>query len=166
MTLTDITLSSASSEWATPEWLFESLNRKYRFSYDPAASEWNRKTPFYSTTDGTFHFSYSTYGAPMTIRHDEADGLRHSWQGECVFLNPPFGHEIGKWVKKAAEESTAEDSSCLVVALLPARVDTRWWHDWVAPYADVEFLKGRLHFVMEDGKTGPATFPSCIARFR
>lgn len=161
MTLTDITLSSTSTEWGTPQDLFEQLNRKYGFTLDPAADHWNAKCELYCTRDGFWQ-----QGVDLSYRQSGDDGLSLSWQASTVFLNPPFGHEIGKWVKKAAEESSAEDSSCLVVALLPARVDTRWWHDWVAPYADVEFLKGRLHFVMEDGKTGPATFPSAIARYR
>ena len=52
----------------------------------------------------------------------------------------------------------------MVVCLLPARVDTRWWHDYVKPYAAViDFVKGRLRF--GDGKY-PAPFPSVVVVFK
>ena len=51
--------------------------------------------------------------------------LVQTWTGR-VFMNPPYGREIGAWLQKAWEsaQSTAE----LVVCLVPARTDTRWWH--------------------------------------
>jgi site-specific DNA-methyltransferase (adenine-specific) len=85
------------------------------------------------------------------------DGLAQCWDGERVFMNPPYGRHIGKWVQKAA---TAE---ALVVCLLPARTDTRWWHDFVArPGVFVVFLKGRLRF--GDGPNS-APFPSALVIF-
>jgi DNA N-6-adenine-methyltransferase (Dam) len=68
-------------------------------------------------------------------------------------MNPPYGMTIGQWVKKAAE------SDATVVALLPARTDTRWFHDHVYGRAKIRFIKGRLKF--NDGKK-PAPFPSML----
>lgn len=73
-----------------------------------------------------------------------------------VFCNPPYGREISKWVKKA------HDSNTLVVMLLPARTDTKWFHDYIYHQAEIRFLKGRLHF--NESKQG-APFPSMIVIF-
>lgn len=72
-------------------------------------------------------------------------------------MNPPYGRNIGKWVKKARE--SAELNGCLVVALLPARTDTAWFMD-VMKASEIRFIRGRLKF--GDGKN-TAPFPSLIA---
>ena len=80
-----------------------------------------------------------------------------------IWLNPPYGRTIGKWMQKAAEESA---KGCLVVCLVPARVDTKWWHNWVLNRAKVTFFKGRLRFIKySDGsavRSGGAPFPSAL----
>ena len=82
------------------------------------------------------------------------DGLQQPWTGRC-WCNPPYGKTIGLWVRKAWESSL---EGATVVMLLPARVDTRWWHDYVKPYAAVvEFPKGRLRF---GNAIHPAPFPT------
>lgn len=72
-------------------------------------------------------------------------------------MNPPYGREIGKWVKKAAE------SNATVVCLLPARTDTKWFHEYILGKAEIRFVKGRLKF--GDGKNS-APFPSMVVIFR
>jgi hypothetical protein len=84
-------------------------------------------------------------------------GLKQQWSGK-VFVNPPYGREIGQWVRKAWEESL---HGTLVVCLVPARVDTRWWHDY-AKKGHVYFLRGRLKF---GGASNSAPFPSAIVTF-
>ena len=79
--------------------------------------------------------------------------------GETVFCNPPYGRELAKWVKKAYEESRKPNTK--VVMLIPARTDTRWFHDYCVK-GRIEFLKGRLKF--GDGKNS-APFPSMIVVF-
>ena len=71
-------------------------------------------------------------------------------------MNPPYGREIGRWMKKASE------ASATVVCLVPARTDTAWWHDY-AMQGEIEFLRGRLKF--GDSKNS-APFPSAIVVFR
>lgn len=75
------------------------------------------------------------------------DGFNKSWEGEVVFCNPPYGREIGKWVKKCYEESKKENT--IVVMLIPSRTDTRWFHDYIYNKDNVEirFIKGRLKFI-------------------
>lgn len=87
----------------------------------------------------------------------EDDGLSKSWDGERVFMNPPYGREIGKWVKKASE---IENGVC--VCLLPARTDTAWFHDYIEGKGDITFIRGRVKF--GDGKNS-APFPSMIVIF-
>jgi hypothetical protein len=74
-------------------------------------------------------------------------------------MNPPYGRKIGLWVQKAYEESRGGST---IVCLLPARTDTRWWHDFCMK-GEIRFIKGRLKF--NDGKN-PAPFPSAVVIFR
>ena len=133
--------SSNSNEWETPQNFFDKLNKEFNFTLDPAASHDNAKC--------------STYFTEMD------DGLSKTWKGHVVFCNPPYGREIGKWVKKARQESY--EHGITVVMLIPARTDTRYWHDEIFPYAsDIRFIKGRLKF--GDAKNA-APFPSAVVVF-
>ena len=130
--------SSASCEWATPQAVFNELERIFgQFTLDPCATPENAKCSWYFT------------------RHD--DGLIQPWSGK-VFMNPPYGREIGKWVRKAWTESL---NGALVVCLLPARVDTHWWHEY-ASRGYVHFFPGRLKF---GASVNSAPFPSALVIF-
>lgn len=129
--------SSKSNDWETPQELFDRLNRVFHFTLDPASSHDNAKCPTHFTV--------------------VENGLEQSWSGERVFLNPPYGSEIGRWVEKARREA---ERGALVVGLLPARTDTRWWQEHVQGQADVRFLAGRLRF---GGAAASAPFPSALA---
>ena len=85
------------------------------------------------------------------------DGLKIEWK-EYNFVNPPYS-QISKWIDKAIEENKKKK---VVVMLLPARTDTKWFHDYVLPHGEIEFLKGRIRFV---GATKDAPFPSMIVVF-
>jgi phage N-6-adenine-methyltransferase len=128
--------SSEIATWETPPDLFAYYDRRFRFTLDVCALPENAKCARYFTP--------------------EQDGLKQSWQGEWCWCNPPYGRAIGAWVEKAAKEA----APC--AALLPARTDTRWWHEWVAPFAGIEFLKGRVSFV---GGSSAAPFPSAVALY-
>lgn len=143
--------SSESVEWGTPSEVFDPLNYKYDFTFDPAASHEIHLTSRYATKDGA-------YDDPLTKVYD-LDGLNISWQGERIFLNPPYGRDIKLWMRKAAQEAP----EALIVALLPVRTGSKWWKEWVEPYADIEFLPGRLKF---KGAKWAAPFDSAIARYR
>lgn len=134
-------MSSASSIWETPQEFFDKLNEKFNFTLDCCALPENAKCKNYFTP--------------------EQDGLKQEWKGS-VWMNPPYGREIGKWVEKAYNEAQKGNT---VVALLPARTDTRWFHDWIYTMngVEIEFIKGRLKF---GGSKNSAPFPSMIVIFK
>ena len=135
---TEAMFSSRSDNWETPQYLFDVLNAKYHFDLDVCASKENAKCPrYYSIKD---------------------NGLVQEWGG-CCWMNPPYGRTIGRWVQKAYESSL--NGAC-VVCLLPARTDTKWFHDYVLPYGKVTFLRGRLKF---GEAVNSAPFPSMIVVF-
>lgn len=75
-------------------------------------------------------------------------------------MNPPYGREIGLWMRKAYEESL---KGCIVVCLVPSRTDTAWWHDYVQGKAEVRFVRGRLKF---GNAKNSAPFPSAVVIYR
>lgn len=138
MSFTSGLRSSLTDEWATPQKLFDELDAEFHFDLDPCANEQNHKCQTYFTK--------------------EQDGLSFDWGGyKSVFCNPPYGRQIGKWVKKAAESGTQ------VVMLVPARTDTKWFHEYIYGKAEIRFIRGRVRF---GNSTENAPFPSMIVIFR
>jgi site-specific DNA-methyltransferase (adenine-specific) len=76
-------------------------------------------------------------------------------------VNPPYGREIGKWIKKAHEEGSKP--STVVVCLVPSRTDTKYWHDYCMKADEIYFVKGRLKF---GNSSSAAPFPSAVVVFR
>lgn len=135
-------LSSATDQWATPQWLVDACAELWGpFDLDPAADEYNHKAPaFWTATD---------------------DGLHKPWHGR-VWCNPPYGAGIGDWCRRAAEV-TDKGEAALVVACIPARTDTSYWHAWVMRAEQVRLLRGRVAFGDQDM---PAPFPTAIVLWR
>jgi len=129
--------SSASDNWATPQDFFDKLNDEFGFTLDVCASAENAKCEKYFTK--------------------EDDGLSKVWEG-IVWCNPPYGREIGKWIKKAYQTGARGH---VVVMLIPARTDTAYWHDYVIE-GEVRFIRGRLKF---GGHKNSAPFPSAVVVF-
>lgn len=77
-----------------------------------------------------------------------------------MFVNPPYS-DIKAWVQKAWQESTKPNT--VVVMLIPARTDTRYFHEYILHRSEIRFLKGRLKF--GDSKNC-APFPSMLVIFR
>lgn len=101
--------SSNTNEWATPVAFYEELNKEFKFTLDPCATDANHKCNKYFTK--------------------EQDGLAQSWAGEVVFCNPPYGRELSNWVKKCYEEHIKHGIT--VVMLIPARTDTTYFHKYI-----------------------------------
>lgn len=139
---TDVMFSSNTDQWATPQYFYDELNSEFEFTLDPCADKCNHKCERYFTK--------------------EINGLSQSWAGERVFCNPPYGREIGDWVKKCYEETLKECQ--LAVLLVPARTDTKWFHNYIYKKAtEIRFIKGRLKF--GDAKNS-APFPSMVVIFK
>ena len=127
--------SSATDLWATPQDYFDSVAKEFPFTVDVCALPENAKCEkFFSPED---------------------DGLSKKWEGVC-WMNPPYGRVIGKWVKKAY---ISAKEGATVVALLPARTDTKWFHEYIYDKAEIRFIRGRLRF---GGSENPAPFPSIL----
>lgn len=129
--------TSNTDLWATPKDFFDKLDKEFDFELDVCATAENAKCPHFFSP--------------------EQDGLNRKWIGIC-WMNPPYGREIGKWVKKAYESSL---DGVTVVCLLPARTDTKWWHDYCMK-GEIRLVKGRLKF--GDSKNS-APFPSAVVIF-
>ena len=138
--MNDVMFSSKSDLWATPQDFFDKLNAEFNFTLDVCALPENAKCKDFYTP--------------------ELDGLAQPWTGR-VWCNPPYGRQIGEWVRRAffAVVGGAE----VVVMLLPARTDTRWFHEYIYGKAEMRFIKGRLKF---GGSKNPAPFPSMVVIFR
>jgi len=142
-------LTSNHNEWETPQELYDALNAEFGFELDPCATHENAKCKLYYTK--------------------AEDGLSKPWHkvAGTVFMNPPYGREIGRWIKKAFEESLKGST---VVCLIPARTDTSYWHDYCMK-GEIRFIRGRLKFKGLNSKgeyviDQLATFPSAIVIFR
>ena len=81
--------------------------------------------------------------------------------GYRVFCNPPYGRAITDWVEKAYREGTKDNT--IVVMLIPARTDTRYFHDFIQHRSEIRFVKGRLKF---GNSKQAAPFPSMVVIFR
>lgn len=142
----ELHFSSQDQTWSTPQDFYDKLDKEFNFTLDPCCSELTAKCQkFYTQKD---------------------DGLSKSWQNEIVFMNPPYGREIKHWVKKAKDEFLK--GSCTVIALIPSRTDTKYWHDHIFPLyykgvIEIRFIKGRLKF---GNSKNSAPFPSALVIFK
>ncbi|SCI08352.1 phage N-6-adenine-methyltransferase [uncultured Clostridium sp.] len=135
----NLMFSSKDQTWETPIEFFNKVNEEFKFDIDVCAVDETAKC--------------SNYYTP------EVDGLKQEWKGVC-WMNPPYGRQIGKWIEKAYNESV---KGATVVCLIPARTDTKYWHEFIFPYAsEIRFIKGRLKFGNSDNS---APFPSALVIF-
>ncbi len=132
--------SSATVEHSTPKDFYKRLHSRYDFSLDVCANQTNAKCSQYLSK--------------------EQDGLAQPWhqyKGN-IWMNPPYGKLIILWMRKMVLEHELAPYKTFA-ALVPARTDTKWWHEYEMPFAgEIVFVKGRLKF----GDLGPAPFPSAV----
>ena len=135
--MSNVHFSSKTDLWATPQEFFDKYNALYGFNLDVCANQdYAKCSNFFSIED---------------------NGLEQEWRGSC-WMNPPYGREIIHWMRKAYESSLC---GATVVCLVPARTDTKWWHEY-AMKGDIEFIKGRLKF---GNSKNYAPFPSAVIVF-
>lgn len=139
---TELMFSSKSEMWETPQDLFDELDKEFHFIVDVCAIPENAKcNKFYTPED---------------------DGLSKDWD-ETSWCNPPYGRKIGEWVRNAYYQSAQFGST--IVMLLPARTDTKWFHDYIyqKDWVEIRFIRGRLKFGCSKNS---APFPSMVAIFK
>ena len=131
--------TALSDDWASPREMVETWSKTHGpFTFDPCASETNATAPEYLT--------------------EQDNGLMHQWKGK-IWFNPPYGRGLIHWMIKANLELDSGRVES-IVAILPARTDTQWFHNEVlARGHEVHFIKGRVKY--GNGKK-PAPFPSII----
>ncbi len=143
--------------YETPRHILDPLNDEFGFKVDLAADDSNHLCP-------------SWFGPRAEFR---GNSLEKDWYEIAgpFWLNPPYGRGIGRWVRKAYEESA---KGALIVALLPANTDTAWFHDWVLGKAELRWIRGRVQFTIDGkrpvnektGKTSGNSGGSVIAIYR
>ena len=136
-------LASGRTDWETPQALFDDLDQEFHFTLDPASTDENAKCEKHFTP--------------------RENGLEQSWAGETVFCNPPYGRSLPAWIEKAATEAR---NGATVVMLIPARTDTKAFHDFIYNKAEIRFLRGRIKFGLGGETSDAAPFPSMVVVFR
>ena len=131
-------MSSLTDEWATPLDFWTKLDNEIHFDLDVCASITNAKCKKFYTK--------------------EQDGLSQPWTGR-VWCNPPYGKKLPAWAKACAEYGRGGG---IVVLLVPARTDTRWWRDYCMTASEIRFVPGRLKF---GNSKNSAPFPSAVCIF-
>lgn len=147
-------LSSEKMDWETPDNILE-LVREFnggRIGFDPCTTSRNPcdADMFICPPGSAFQTEWHGYG--------------------LVYCNPPYGRELASWARKMAHSGNAVTRSAEIIGLVPARPDTRWWHENIVSAHAICFWRGRLKF---KGAPASAPFPSALpywgprpARFR
>jgi len=143
----DLMFSSNKDDWETPQTFFDELDKEFNFTLDAAATEENSKCRLYLW-----------------------DAFKGDWKGS-VFCNPPYGKMTGKFIERGYSEFIKKNCS-LLVFLVPARTDTKWFHEYcycpnTKHTPEIRFLKGRLKFEINGAPCKHAApFPSMLVIYR
>lgn len=139
-------MSHNSDEWETPKELFDKLDKEFNFNVDAAATDENALCRRYFDKE----YNNALDARPWDVYNGDTK----------VWCNPPYSL-CKEFVKKACEEWKR---GCKIVMLLPARTDTRWFHEYIYQKngVKVEFIKGRLKFSQSKNS---APFPSMLVYF-
>jgi len=142
-------MTSLDDTWTTPRDRYAEWHQEFNFSLDAAALS-------------NSALCEQWYG-PDNPDPDKRDAFTTDWLKDSdngtVWLNPPYGRSIGKWMELAHNWSV---KGLTIVNLIPARTDTHWFHDYCINH-EVRYLRGRLKF--GDSKNC-APFPSAIVVMR
>jgi len=134
--------SSKDMDWETPQSFVDAL--PFEFTLDACATAGNAKASQWITP--------------------EEDALQLPWEG-VVWMNPPYGRQVGRWIEKALKETL--EHHAVVVVLVPNRTETRWFDIIWAHAAVICFLGTRIKFLhpdVEKARNG-APFASVLAVF-
>jgi len=125
------------------------------------SDKWATPAAIYDPLNAEFSFNYDP--CPITWKEGDPDALVADW-GERTFCNPPYSR-VAEFVKKSSEEA---EKGKLVVMLINACTDTKWFHEYIYNKMEVRFVKGRISFIdpKNPTKRQPAPRPSMIVIFR
>lgn len=81
---------------------------------------------------------------------------------ELAWCNPPYGRQVGAFLERCRRAADNDEARC-VVCLVPARTDTKWFHEatsiWAHGGTYTMLLSGRIRFL---GMQHSAPFPSAL----
>ena len=125
------------------------------------SDKWMTPPEIYNPLHQEFQFNFDP--CPITWKEGDPDALITSW-GSSTFCNPPYS-KVAEFVKKSHEESKKGN---LVVLLINACTDTKWFHEYIYKKAEVRFVKGRIKFInpLDPDSKVPSPRPSMIVVFR
>jgi len=137
-------MTSDKQDWETPQGLFDNLNNEFDFELDAFASDKNAKCKhFFTERDDSFQQDWTKY--------------------KSIFINPPYTSKVQDEVLKKINDTISSNWRGVIVLLVPARTDTKRWHDYIFNKADdIRFIKGRLRFEVDGVPRGSSTFPSAV----
>ncbi len=137
-------MTSDKQDWETPQELFDNLNNEFDFELDAFASDKNAKCKhFFTERDDSFQQDWTKY--------------------KSIFINPPYTSKVQDEVLKKINDTISSNWRGVIVLLIPARTDTKRWHDYIFNKADdIRFIKGRLRFEVDGIPRGSSTFPSAV----
>jgi len=140
------------------------MERKIAMPY----TDWETPQAFFASLDAEFHFDLDVCAEQRTAKCDtyltrEDNGLAMDWGNYTCWMNPPYGKDLGKWLRKAYEASRY---GATVVALIPGNISEQdIWHDVILQAHEIRYIQGRLHF-LRDGVASRSNHPSVIVVFR
>jgi phage N-6-adenine-methyltransferase len=129
----------------------------HKILFSKKSDNWSTPKEFYDKLNAEFNFDLDP--CPLNAEHD-ALADNYLWLG-VVYINPPYSN-IRAFLEKGINELNKGTAKTLVY-LIPARTDTRWFHDLIYNKAEIRFIKGRFKF--GDSKNS-APFPSMLVIFR
>lgn len=138
-------MTSDKQDWETPQELFDNLNNEFDFELDAFASDKNAKCKhFFTERDDSFQQDWTKY--------------------KSIFINPPYTSKVQDEVLKKINDTISSNwRGGVIVLLIPARTDTKRWHDYIFNKADdIRFIKGRLRFEVDGIPRSSSTFPSAV----
>lgn len=137
-------MTSDKQDWETPQEFFDNLNNEFDFELDAFASDKNAKCKhFFTERDDSFQQDWTKY--------------------KSIFINPPYTSNVQDEVLKKINDTISSNWRGVIVLLIPARTDTKRWHDYIFNKADdIRFIKGRLRFEVDGIPRGSSTFPSAV----
>jgi hypothetical protein len=133
-------VDNKSVEWYTPKWIFDELG--IEFDLDccaPAVGVFSNETLRKYGVCPT-EYNGGVPWIPAKQHYDiYTDGLVSEWKGN-VWCNPPYGKFTPKWLERMSKHQNG-------IALVFARTDCAWFHDYCMTGDAILFIQRRVKFV-------------------